>query len=482
MRVKDMFLKLILVFVALTMISADQPDENWISLFDGETFDGWTANENPESWIIEEGSLVGNGKRSHLFYDGDLVAHNFKNFEFKAKVKTDAYANSGIYFHTKYQEQGWPAFGYEGQIKNANFSSGKGYIEKKMTGSLYGIRNLVKSPVNDNEWFDYHIIVIGKTIRIFINGNLIVDYTESDELLRNDNLKNRVLNSGTFAFQCHDPNSKVYFKDVFVKPLADDLITTGQALKDQAFKQKLNMALQKNIPLADLHVHLKKGLTHEQSLSHARTYGFTYGIAFNCGINMGFESNDSLQNFINHYQKPPQTYLAMQAEGREWLDLFSKETIDQFDYVFTDAMTWTNDNGKRMRLWLKEETEIGNPEDFMEQLVDRIENIIGKEPVDIYVNATYLPEAIQDRYDQLWTENRMDRVIEVLKQNKVAMEISARYKIPSATFIKRAKEAGVKFTFGTNNTGPDDLGRLEYCLDMVEACDLRSSDIWIPLK
>ena len=259
-------------------------------------------------------------------------------------------------------------------------------------------------------------------------------------------------------------------------------MSTGQALSDQVYKEKLSKALQKNIPLADLHVHLKKGLTQEQSLSHARTYGFTYGIAFNCGINMGFESNDSLQNFINNYKKPPQTYLAMQAEGREWLDLFDKETIDQFDYVFTDAMTWTNDNGKRMRLWLKEETEVGNPEDFMEQLVDRIENIIGKEPVDIYVNATYLPEEIQGRYNELWTENRMDRVIEALKNNNVAMEISARYKIPSATFISRAKQAGVKFTFGTNNTSPNDLGRLEYCLDMIEKCDLRSNDIWVPSK
>jgi len=478
-----MFLKLILVFVSFAMISTDKTSDDWISLFDGKTFDGWTANENVDSWLIEEGCLVGQGKRSHLFYKGNLLDHNFKNFEFKAKVKTNGYANSGIYFHTKFQDQGWPSYGYEGQIKNANFlGTQKGYVEQKMTGSLYAIRNLVKSPVIDNEWFDYHIIVKGKTIKIFINGNLMIDYTEPDVPIRPEHMKNRLLNSGTFAFQCHDPDSKVSFKDIFIKPLDDNMMSTGQALSDQVYKEKLSKALQKNIPLADLHVHLKKGLTQEQSLSHARTYGFTYGIAFNCGINMGFESNDSLQNFINNYKKPPQTYLAMQAEGREWLDLFDKETIDQFDYVFTDAMTWTNDNGKRMRLWLKEETEVGNPEDFMEQLVDRIENIIGKEPVDIYVNATYLPEEIQGRYNELWTENRMDRVIEALKNNNVAMEISARYKIPSATFISRAKQAGVKFTFGTNNTSPNDLGRLEYCLDMIEKCDLRSNDIWVPSK
>ena len=135
-----------------------------------------------------------------------------------------------------------------------------------------------------------------------------------------------------------------------------------------------------------------------------------------------------------------------------------------------------------MRLWIHEETEVGDPDDFMDQLVDRIEIILSNEPIDIYVNATYLPDEISESYDVLWTEERMDKVIEALKKNEVAMEISARYQIPSERFIKRAKQAGVKFTFGTNNTGADDLGRLEYCLDMVEKCDLNKQDIWVPKR
>ena len=230
----------------------------------------------------------------------------------------------------------------------------------------------------------------------------------------------------------------------------------------------------------DLHVHLKGGLTAEQALANASRYEFTYGIAYNCGLKMGFESDDSLRTFVKNYKRPPGTYLAMQAEGREWLDMFSSETIELFDYVFTDAMTWTNYNGKRMRLWIPEETEIGDPQDFMDQLVKNIELILDNEPVDIYVNATYLPDALSDQYDSLWTPERMDRVIQALERNKIAMEISARYQIPSETFIKRAKASGVKFTFGTNNTGANDLGRLEYCLDMIRSCDLTKEDIWVP--
>ena len=252
------------------------------------------------------------------------------------------------------------------------------------------------------------------------------------------------------------------------------------SLIEPEFNKKLEFARERGVPLMDLHVHLKGGLTKEEALDNARRYGFTYGIAYNCGLKMGFESEDSLRAFVREYKKPEGTYLAMQAEGREWLEMFSKQTIDLFDYVFTDAMTWTNNNGKRMRLWIPEETEIGDPQDFMEQLVDNIASIMDNEPIDIYVNATYLPDALIDRYDELWTPGRMDRVIDALKRNQVALEISARYKIPSETFIKRAKKSGVKFTFGTNNTGAKDLGRLEYCLDMVRNCDLTKEDIWIP--
>ncbi|TMI85786.1 MAG: DUF1080 domain-containing protein, partial [Bacteroidetes bacterium] len=31
----------------------------------------------------------------------------------------------------------------------------------------------------------------------------------------------RVLSRGTFALQGHDPNSKVYFKNIMVRPLPD---------------------------------------------------------------------------------------------------------------------------------------------------------------------------------------------------------------------------------------------------------------------
>jgi hypothetical protein len=366
-------------------------------------------------------------------------------------------------------------------VINSNRKARPGeYVDHKLTGSLYAIRNLWKAPVRDGEWFNYRIVVEGKTIRTYINDRLMVDYTEPENAYRPESMRGRLLSSGTFALQCHDPKSVVYYKNIKVKLLPDDLPTPGTPPEDLAYEKKLIDLANSNFPLMDLHTHLKGGLTPDQALAHARKYGFTYGIAINCGLKMGFETEDSLKQYIEQYPRPPEAYFAMQAEGREWLDLFSLDVVSRFDYVFTDAMTWTNKNGKRMRLWLKDEVEIGDPRDFMEQLVENTVKIITTEPINIWVNPSFLPEELAPKYDELWTEERMDRVIEALVKSGVAMEINARFKIPSATFIKRAKAAGVKFTFGTNNGGADDLGRLEYCIRMVEECGLKSTDMWIP--
>lgn len=464
--------------LALALSACSTATDEWISLFDGETLEGWTASESADSWLIEDGAIVTAGERSHLFYTGDVLEHNFKNFEFSVDVKTLPEANSGIYIHTKFQEEGWPYDGYECQVLNSN---GEGeYVEHKMTGSIYAIRNVWKSVTTDNEWFSYRIVVQGKTIQTYINDALAAEYTEPNEIYRPESFAGRLLSSGTFAFQCHDPGSVVAYKNIKVKPLADDLPTPGTPPADLEFEKKIVDLSSQNFPLIDFHTHLKGGLTREELLAHARSYGFTYGFAVNCGLKMGFETDDSLKAYLDAFEPTPFAWHAMQAEGREWLELFSDDSRERFDYAFTDAMTWTNKNGVRQRLWMPDETDVGDPQDFMEQLVDNIVKVVTTEPIDIHVNPTYLPAEIADQYDALWTDERIDRVVKALAESGVALEINNRFKIPSAKIIKKAKEAGVKFTFGTNNGGADDLGRMEYGIDMVYECGLSSQDMWFP--
>jgi len=197
------------MFFSLTTTFGLAAEDDWKCLFDGKTLDGWKASENPDSFKVEDGQIVAFGPRAHLFYTGDVEDHDFKNFHFKADVMTTPGSNSGLYFHTKYQEQGWPSVGYEAQVNNT-------HRDPKKTGGLYGISDVFKAPAKDNEWFTQEIIVRGKQIVIKVNGETLVDYTEPD-----DATGGRKLSSGTFAIQAHDPKSKVFVKNIQVKPLAE---------------------------------------------------------------------------------------------------------------------------------------------------------------------------------------------------------------------------------------------------------------------
>jgi len=234
-----------------------------------------------------------------------------------------------------------------------------------------------------------------------------------------------------------------------------------------------------DFPMVDYHVHLKRGLNVDEAKAWADARGMKYGIAENCGVQNPVVDDAGLLAYLAK-MKDKGVYVAMQAEGREWVEMFSPEVVAQFDYVFTDSMTWRDDKGRRMRLFLPFEVVVDDPQDFMDTLVERTVWILENEPIDLYVNPTFLPGVIAERYDELWTEARMDRVIEAAIKNGVAIEINARRRIPSPTFLKRAKRAGATFSFGTNNASKDDLGNLEYCREMIVECSLTPDDMFVP--
>jgi histidinol phosphatase-like PHP family hydrolase len=115
----------------------------------------------------------------------------------------------------------------------------------------------------------------------------------------------------------------------------------------------------------------------------------------------------------------------------------------------------------------------------MEMYISRILGVLNHEPIDIHANPTFLPDVISADYDRLWTPERMQRVIDAAKRNDIAIEINNRYRLPSPAFIKAAKRAGVKFSFGTNNVDRN-LGRMEYAVKMVNECALTWRDIFVP--
>jgi hypothetical protein len=185
--------------------------EGWIALFDGKSLDSWEANENPNTFTVKDGMIVAEGPRSHLYYKGAVKQADFKNFEFRADYKTEAKANSGIYFHTKFDFSTSPQKGYETQIYNT-------YGDGPSTGSLYNVVNFTDSPIADNEWFTVHITVVDKRIVVKLNDQLRLDYDEDTDENATDR-KQPKLSSGPFALQHWNPKSRSYIKNIFVKPL-----------------------------------------------------------------------------------------------------------------------------------------------------------------------------------------------------------------------------------------------------------------------
>ncbi len=192
-----------------------QADGGWIDLFNGRDLSGWRASENPDTFRVQDGILIVHGPRAHLFYVGDVADHDFENFEWRCEVLTRPGANSGMYFHTEWQPEGWPAKGYEIQVNN---SQG----DPKRTGGIYAVQDVMNdSPVGDDEWFTQHVIVDGKRIVVKVNGEVTADYTESPDDERRPDMQGRWLSSGTFAIQGHDPGSEVHYRDCQVKVLPD---------------------------------------------------------------------------------------------------------------------------------------------------------------------------------------------------------------------------------------------------------------------
>jgi hypothetical protein len=214
MRTTSTHLLAAFVLLALCFSFISRPTaKGWVSIFDGKTLNGWKiTDESPETFSVQDGAIVVAGPRAHLFYEGPVNSHNFKNFEWKAKVKTMPGSNSGMFIHTAYQPSGWPSKGYEIQVNQT-------HTDWRKTGSVYGLQDVKEVFVKDDEWYTEHIIVQGKKVVIKINDKIINDYTEPDSISTGKSMKK--LSNGTVALQGHDPKSKVYYKDIMIKVLPD---------------------------------------------------------------------------------------------------------------------------------------------------------------------------------------------------------------------------------------------------------------------
>ena len=395
---------------------------------------------------------------------------NYQNFILQGQAYTEKDAEATLLFHTDGKS------GYEVLFRNGEIDG------SRKTGSLSAIRNLYRSLAEDNEWFDFEISVRGKNIAIQINGTDVVCYTEPSQPYRIAEYSKRLLGQGDILLQ--GKQGTVKFRNLQITPLDENACNENDTLPaiDEQNDNIIRLQ-QQNFPVIDYHVHLKGGLTKEMAHAMSMNYGINYGVAPNAGEGGVGRMLANDQEVYEYYEevKPLPFLCGVQGEGRKWTATFSQEALGTFDYLFTDAMTIMDHKNRNSRIYRAEEVHYDGvtKEQYMEQIVDQTVKILTNEPADIFANPTYIPEDMQADYDQYWTDERINRVLDVMKGHSIALEINPRYMIPSLKIIRMAKERGLKFVFGTNNVDAN-FGKLEYCIEAIKECDITIDDLWFP--
>jgi hypothetical protein len=304
----------------------------WLSLFDGKTLAGWEANESPATWLVEDGAIVNRGPRSHLFYTGPAGNHDFKNFEFVAEVLATPGSNSGIYIHTRFKPDPWPQAGYECQVINSIRVMDGGYVEHKMSGSIYAVRNTWRAPAKDNTWFEYRIRVSGKTIQTFIDGELICQYTEAPNAWRAKDKPGRYLGSGTFALQGHDPKSEVHFRNLRVRQLPDDAPSLDEPMADHELDALITEFSDRNLALIDLGIVQGSLPLAQAQLEASRQYGVTFGYMYPAeAVDLSRIGAGSPVVLINDRDAPPSVALMKAAKANKAKLAFSSGGVTRLD-------------------------------------------------------------------------------------------------------------------------------------------------------
>lgn len=235
--------------------------------------------------------------------------------------------------------------------------------------------------------------------------------------------------------------------------------------------------------LVDYHAHIDAVGTLEALLEISRSKGVKFGVVEHAGNREKHRyrgllgSDQDLEGYIARLEGKP-CFKGIQAEGLDWMKSFSKRAVARLDYVLSDALTFPEKDGSLVRLWTPE-ARIDDPRDFMERYTAFNVQVIESEPIDILANPLFLPEALEKQADSLWTQERMQRIARAAAANRVAIEINSRYRLPSPKFLKLARAAGVRFSFGSNAHGPA-VGSLDYGREMVKELGLTGRDLFSP--
>jgi len=228
-------------------------------------------------------------------------------------------------------------------------------------------------------------------------------------------------------------------------------------------------------PMIDYHVHITDEFTIEKAVELSEQRNVKFGIVHHPGEYFGMAGDKELKEYIEKLRKYP-VFVGLQPIYPGWSKDFSQELVQQLDYILMDGIIVPSLNGGWDYTW-QVDYYVENVDEFMQRYMNHVVNILENEPMHIFAWPTFLPMAISRRYNELWTDDRIDTIIDLAKSRNIAIEINEIARVPDERFINRAKMEGLKFTFGTDARNHN-AGRLTYCKEMIQKCALTADDIF----
>jgi histidinol phosphatase-like PHP family hydrolase len=229
----------------------------------------------------------------------------------------------------------------------------------------------------------------------------------------------------------------------------------------------------------DLHVHTAGSFNMDRIMQLSKERRVKFGILEHPGRNYRIKNDRDLKQYIDELKKYP-VYIGLQPTRRNWRKDFSEEAISQVDYILMDPQTIPNDDGSFMRIW-NFDTRVDDTEVFMKKYMAHCVDILKNEPIDIFGWPLFLPVCIARDYYTIWTEDRMQTIIDLAKAKNIAIEINEMAHVPHKEFITSAKTQGLKFTFGSDARDPR-AGAIVYGKRVAQACGLKKDDFFVPGK
>ena len=419
-RINECLLKKkILVLFLITLFSnySSAQTGEWVELINGKDFTGWKASENANTWTVIDGMFQCDGKRSHLWYEGEHLKDGFKNFELEVQVKTFKLANSGIYFHTEYQETYCPNKGFVIQVNNTHIGENE-YIELKRMASLYGIRNLYKSTFKDNQWITIKARVELNRVQIWCDGIKTVDYIQPDTTGK----EVKRLGKGSFCLQGHDVLSKAQFRSFKVRRLPDETKSGLIAKSPSAWEDEMRAFQKEHMAFIDLNP--------KPVWNASKLMDYFYATGINTSLVRRFSSAKDL---ISASQMP--LFLGLKISGNE----IGKPLTNSVDYV------------------------IGESVDLISA-----RSLLKSGKIQIW----------SDKGNTLNLQNAGE-LLALANQYSVAIEIDNQKMTPSIEVIKKAKAHGLKFSFSglVVEPGAKPSG---YVFEVIKGAKLDYKDLFIP--